>query len=186
MKSIVHIILVLFSALFITSCRDTNDIPEDIHEHEELEKMTVTLINTANSNDTQTINYIGGVADHPIQVTPGSTYTVSLDFFVGHDGHYHSAIHEIEEEKDEHFITYQFAGMDTNLERNTDDILRTDGKKLGLKTTWTVTNVQANAKVNIQLVHGASSVNDQSPSTTQQFGSTVGGNADINALINVQ
>ena len=186
MKSIFHIIIVLFTSLIITSCRDANDIPEDIHEHEELEKMTLTLINTADTTDIQTIDYIGGTANSALNLSNGTTYQASLEFFVGHDGHYESALHEIEEEKDEHFITYQFAGIDVDLTRDNNDIIRTDGKKLGLKTTWTIHSVPNLAKVNIQLVHGSSSVDDQSPSSTKQYGSTVGGNADINALIDIQ
>lgn len=185
MKKIFNILLVLLSTVLLFSCRNENDIPEDIHEHEEIEKLVVKIVEK-NSLAEQTINYIGGVADKPILLENGKTYSVSLDFQVKHGNEFHSAIDEIEEEKDEHFVTYTFAGADVNILRTADDIIRTDGKKLGLKTEWTVNSAPSSAKVNIRLIHGADSVNDQTPSAANQLGSVTGGESDVDALIDIQ
>ena len=185
MKNIFNLILVLFASVFILSCRNSDDIPEDIHEHEEIEKVVLTLTEQGTAN-VQTINYIGGTADSNISLENGKTYDVSLDFLHKHDDDYHSMVHEIEEEKDEHFITYEFAGVSANVIRTAEDIVRNDGKKLGLKTQWTVTSATINAKVNIKLFHGASSVNDMHPSAENQLGITTGGEADVNAMFNIQ
>lgn len=186
MKKLFNITLVLFAAILLFSCRnDDNDIPEDIHEHEEIEKLVVTLTNKNDATDVQTINYIGGVADSHIHLHQGDVYDVALDFQVRHDDHYHSANNEIIEEKDEHFITYSFANADIKVKRAADDIVRTDGKKLGLKTEWTVINTTATGKVNIKLIHGPTSVNDNSPSADNQLGTAVGGESDVDALIDV-
>ncbi len=81
-----------------------------------------------------------------------------------------------------HFVTYKFSGADIRVKRAADDIVRTDGKKLGLKTEWTVSTAAA-GKANITLVHGPTSVNDNSPSADNQLGSTVGGESDVDIFI---
>ena len=102
MKSLFNIALVIFTSIFLFSCRSLHDeIPQDIHEHEDLEKLVVTLTNKNNSADIQTINYIGGVADAPIHAHAGEVYLVELDFQVKHDNHYESVNPEIITEKDE-------------------------------------------------------------------------------------
>ncbi|MCW3159955.1 hypothetical protein [Chryseobacterium oryctis] len=186
MKKLFNIALLLFAAVLLFSCRNgEDDIPEDIHEHEEIEKLVVTLTNKNDASDVQTINYIGGVADAHIHAHAGDVYNVSLDFQVKHDDHYHSANDEILEEKDEHFVIFEFAGAEVKVKRAADDIVRTDGKKLGLKTEWTVTGTTSTGKVNIKLIHGATSVNDNSPSADNQLGSTVGGESDVDAIISI-
>lgn len=186
MKKIFNITLVLFAAILLFSCRnDDNDIPEDIHEHEEIQKLVVKVTNKNDATDVQTINYIGGQADTSLHLHQGDVYKVELDFQVKHNDHYDSANGEIEEEKDEHFITYSFAGVNVNVLRAANDIVRTDGKKLGLKTEWTVTSAASAAKVNIKLIHTPTSVNDNSPSATNQLGSVTGGESDVDALIDI-
>ncbi|CAA7386856.1 hypothetical protein [Chryseobacterium fistulae] len=186
MKNFFNITLLLFVATLLFSCRNGNDdIPEDIHEHEEIEQLVVTLTNKNDATDIQTIKYIGGLADGHIHAHAGDVYDVSLDFQVKHDDHYHSVNDEILEEKNEHFITYNFAGADIKVKRADNDVVRSDGKKLGLKTEWTVASTTSTGKVNIKLIHGPSSVNDNSPSADNQLGSVVGGESDVDALIDI-
>lgn len=186
MKKLFNITLVLFAAILLFSCRnDDNDIPEDIHEHEEIEKLVVKVTNKNDATDIQTINYIGGKADAHLHLHQGDTYNVELDFQVKHDDHYHSANDEIIEEKDEHFITYEFAGAAVDVKRSANDVVRTDGKKLGINTEWTVASVTASGNVNIKLVHGPATVEDNYPSATNQQGKTTGGETDVNAIISV-
>ncbi|MDP9960079.1 hypothetical protein [Chryseobacterium lathyri] len=187
MKKIFNITLLLLAAVLLFSCRndDNTDIPEDIHEHEEISKLEVTIADNAGGTP-QVITYIGGVANKKIILQNGKTYNVSLDFQTIHDDHSHSANDEIIEEKDEHFITYKFAGVNVNVKRAADDIVRTDGNKLGLKTVWTVTGAPSNATANIKLIHAPSAVNQNSPSADNQQGTTTGGESDVDALIGVQ
>lgn len=185
MKKFLNITLIIFAALLILSCRNDDTIPEDIHEHEEIEKMVVKLTNANDATDVQTINYIGGVADQHIHAEAGDVFNVELDFQVKHDNHYDSVNGEIMEEKDEHFITFGFSGAGVAVKRATNDIVRTDGNKLGLKTQWTVVSATSTGKVNIKLVHAPTSVNQNSPSANNQLGSVVGGESDVDALIDL-
>lgn len=184
MKNLFKLFLVLFASLLVFSCRD-NDTPEDIHEHEGVEKMTVTLVEQGSGAE-QVISYVGGKADKKIDLENGKTYNVSLDFFHAHDDHYDSILSEIVADKDEHFITYEFAGVEVNVTRAATDEVRTDGNKLGVRTVWTVATAPSSAKVGIKLYHKPTTVNQNSPSETNQQGSVTGGEADLNALITIQ
>lgn len=182
MKKFINITLVLLVSLFIFSCRNDDDtIPEDIHEHEEIGKVILTLTNKADASDVQTVNVIGGVPDGHFHFHQGDTYVATLDFQVAHEDHYHSS-EEIVEEKDHHFITYAIAGADINVIRAADDVVRTDGQKLGLKTEWKINSV-SDAAVNIKLVHGPTSVNQNYPSATNQLGQTTGGESDVDITV---
>lgn len=185
MKKFLNIMLVLFASLLIFSCRN-NDTPEDIHEHEEIEKVVLKLSDKADAANVQTINYIGGKADKDLVLVKGKTYAAELDFFTKHNGAYESMMSEIIDEKDQHFVTYEFAGVDVNILRSAADIVRKDGKKLGIKTEWAVNGAPASAKVNVKLFHAPTSVNDNAPSPNNQLGTVTGGEADVNAMIGIK
>ena len=185
MKNILNI-TVLFSLVFLMfSCRG-NDVPEDIHEHEEIEKVTLTVTESGNTGNVQIISYIGGNADSPLMLENGKTYSVSIDFFHKHDGEYESMLDEIIEEKDQHFITYEFGGITANLMRTDGDVVRNDGKKLGLKTEWSITSAPVSAKVFIKLYHQSVAVDDHFPSASNQQGKVTGGEADADIKIDIQ
>ncbi|WP_265428141.1 hypothetical protein [Chryseobacterium sp. YIM B08800] len=183
MKKLFNITLLLLATVFILSCRNgDDDIPEDIHEHDEIGKVVLTLTNKADATDIQTVNVIGGVADAHLHLHQGDTYTAVLDFQIKHDDHYHSS-DEIVEEKDEHFITFAPANADIVVLRAANDIVRTDGNKLGLKTEWTINSTQPTGKMNIKLIHAPTSVNQNYPSATNQLGQTQGGESDVDITV---
>lgn len=181
MKNPFKTIFALITVLTLFSCRN-NEIPEDMHEHNEIEKLTVKLINKENLADEQIISYISGKADKNLNLELGKTYLVDLDFEVKHDDHYHSVNDDIIDEKDEHYITFAFSGAAVKVKRSNDDTVRTDGKKVGLKTEWTVTSA-GNGTVNIKLIHQPASIEENYPSADDQQGKTTGGEADVNASI---
>lgn len=185
MKNIFKLTLLVLVASLVFSCRNSDDIPQDIHEHEEIEKLVATLSNANNPDDKQVISYIGGVADGRFFLLTGETYIVDLDFQVKHEDHYHSVNEEIIEEKDEHFITYEFAGADVAVIRAFDDAVRTDGNRVGLQTEWKVNSVVGQGNVAIKLVHGSASVEQNFPSESNQQGKATGGETDVNANIGI-
>ncbi|MHA6697064.1 hypothetical protein [Chryseobacterium sp. A321] len=185
MKSIYSIFTILLIAVLFTSCR-RDGVPEDIHEHEEIEQITLSFKEQGSTSAPQVITYLGGKASSDLILAPGKNYELSLDFFHRHDGHLESMLGEIIEEKDEHFITFEFAGVDLELTRLPNDVIRSDGQKLGLKTLWKVSQVQSPTRVSVKLYHGSQSVNDQMPSAQKQFGEVIGGEADVNAQIEIK
>ena len=185
MKKIHNIILVLLAVLFVSSCRSGDDsIPEDVHEHDEIGKVVLKLTNENDNTDVQTVSVISGQVQGHLHISAGNTYLAELDFQVAHDDHYHSS-DEIVEEKDHHFITFSPANADIVVVRSADDVVRTDGHKLGLKTKWTINSIQSTGKMNIKLVHGAVSVNQNYPSSSNQLGQTTGGEADVDIILEV-
>ena len=185
MKNLYNTTLLLFAAFILFSCRNSNEIPEDIHVHEEIEKLVITATNKNNTSDVHVINYIGGVADGSLQLQQGATYAVKLHCQVKHDEHYESVNEEITAEKDEHFITFQFSDSDVAVNRASDDVERTDGNKVGLSTEWKINSVSATGKANIKLVHTPNSVNQNYPTADNQQGQTSGGETDVNVLVNL-
>lgn len=185
MKKIFNITVVLFAALFIFSCRNGDDaVPEDVHEHDEIGRVVLKLTNKADAADVQTVNVISGVADAHLHLHAGDTYVAELDFQIKHDDHYHSS-EEVAEEKDHHFITFAPAYADIVVMRAADDIVRTDGQKLGLKSEWKINSTQTTGKMNIKLIHGPTSVNQNYPSATNQLGQTQGGESDVDITVDV-
>lgn len=183
MKKFINITLVLLVSLFIFSCRNDDDaVPEDVHEHDEIGKVVLTITNKNDASDVQTVNVISGVADGHLHLHAGDTYITELDFQIKHDDHYDST-EEIEEEKDHHFITYAIADVDLKILRAANDIVRTDGQRLGLRTEWTVNSALPTGKVNIKLIHGAASANQNYPSASNQLGQTTGGESDVDITI---
>ncbi|AZB28012.1 MULTISPECIES: hypothetical protein [Chryseobacterium] len=183
MKKFINITLVLFAALLVFSCRSDDDsIPEDVHEHDEIGKVVLKLTNKADAADVQTVSVISGEAVGHLHLTVGSTYLAELDFQIKHDDHYHSS-DEIEEEKDHHFITFGPANADISVLRAANDIVRTDGQKLGLRTEWTINSTQPTGKMNIKLIHGPATVNQNYPSATNQLGQTTGGETDVDITV---
>ncbi|MFC3159167.1 hypothetical protein SAMN05443633_10387 [Chryseobacterium arachidis] len=183
MKKFINITLVLFAALLVFSCRNDDDaIPEDVHEHDEIGKVVLKLTNKSDATDVQTVNVISGVADGHLHLHAGDTYLAELDFQIKHNDHYDSS-EEIEEEKDHHFITYAPANADIVVLRAANDIVRTDGNKLGLRTEWTINSTQSTGKMNIKLIHGPTSVNQNYPSATNQLGQTQGGESDVDITV---
>lgn len=67
--------------------------------------------------------------------------------------------------------------------RAANDIVRTDGNKIGLKTEWTINSTQPTGKMNIKLIHAPTSVNQNYPSATNQLGQTQGGESDVDITV---
>jgi hypothetical protein len=144
--------------------------------------VVLKLTNKNDAADVQTVNVISGVADAHLHLHQGDTYLAELDFQIKHDDHYHSS-DEIEEEKDHHFITFGPANADIVVMRATNDIIRTDGQKLGLRTEWKINSTQSTGKMNIKLIHGPTTVNQNYPSATNQLGQTTGGETDVDITV---
>ncbi|MEC5393972.1 hypothetical protein [Bergeyella sp. RCAD1439] len=185
MKNLIKIFTLFSFSLLILSCHNTAEVPEDVHDHEEIEKMTLT-VSLQGSSEVQTISYVGGVADRDLVLESGKVYDVSVDFYHRHDDHYHSMLDEIIAEKDEHFVTFEVAGFTAQVVRAEDDVVRTDGHRLGLRTRWTITSAPSNARVDVKLYHGPTSVDQNYPSQGNQLGRVTGGEADVDAKITVK
>lgn len=185
MKKFIQLLSIFLSSLLVIFCNREHD--HEDHDHDQIERVIVTATNKANTNDVQTVNYVGGVADRNLTLVAGRTYAISLDFQKKNSsGAYVSMNSEIITDKEQHFITYEFADAGITMLRASDDTARNDGKKIGLKTDWAVSSVSSTSLVRIKLIHAAASVDDNFPSANNQLGRTVGGETDANLTINVR
>ncbi len=170
--------VIFISGLMMLSC--SREIPEDIHEHEEANRLVVTYSEVGTTVEKVAEFNIGTGASVPIDLENGKIYNVDVEFF--HDDE--DLTHEIEEEIEEHFMKYIFSDINVNVVRTAADPTRNDGNKLGIHMTWTVNSVpSATSKVNMQLIHGATTVDD---STNNGAGSSTGGEPDIDVTFNIQ
>ena len=169
-----YLFSILISIIFLASC--SRDIPEDIHDHEEPNKIRLTY-SEVGSNTTKIAEYsVGTGASAPLVLEEGKVYDVDVSFYYNSE----DLTYIIEDEADEHFMKYQFANdISISIERTDEDVTRTDGQKLGLKMLWTINSSPTESSaVNVQLIHDADSVDDAANSGG---GSNVLGEPDVNA-----
>lgn len=180
--------LSLATVFALNSCRsDDHKIPEDVHNHDEVQYLTATIVNKADANDVQVTTFKAEGASKDITLKNGNVYDVTLSLEEPHDDHTHNVTEEIIEEKEDHFFTYRFAEVSVNIKRTDDaNTTRKDGTKIGLKTQWTVNSAPKDgAKVNIKLHHKPASVS-VADANGNEAGSAKGGEEDIDAVYNIK
>jgi len=162
--------LFIASILLMVSC--SKDDPEEIHEHE-INKVVLHFTNTADNTDTfkveRELEALNGVADpnheSHIVIAQNSTYSVKAEFYEtdeDEDSHDHDEgyeeegediTHEIIEEKDVHYIFYEFVGLNhLTITSADDDVIDTNGFKINLNTTWTTTTEES-GDLKLYLIH---------------------------------
>lgn len=164
---------ILATSVVLFSCSDDNhDDHNHDHDEENITKVTYTITQDGKSN---TYSWEEGKTIPTIELKPG-TAQVSVQFFNEKE----EITPEIISEKNAHFIVYGFTNSTTISLTRTDDAstTRTDGKKLGLKTTWTISATGTN-DVNLKLIHEPKTVNDEGT------GSYTGGSTDVDATMKI-
>lgn len=127
MKTIKFLSIALLT-LGLSSCRNS-DTPEDVHEHEEVNKIKITYTDTATKVAKEAVFQTGSlVSKDAISLVNGQSYDVNVSFYHNHDGKDEDLTPEVITDKDEHFLLYQFAGVEVDLVRAEDDTQRSDGK----------------------------------------------------------
>ena len=183
MKSLINLkyIFFLLITVFTISCSRADE-DEDVLSQEDISNIILNVKDDA-TGITQTYNYTVNSTTNPeIKLMDGKTYTVNAVFLNGNEDETES----IKEAKDEHFILFNFQNSNINLERIDDESsTRSDGKKVGLSTKWTV--IKAKNGINPQLVltviHDPVSVSEAQNGS--EFGSVVGGETDAMATYGI-
>ena len=163
-KKIAFIILILF----IASC--DKDEPEEIHEHEELSRVTLKVTNEHDSSDVTTYTFEVEDHDHDhsvsdthddhdeIELSANSSYLFEIRFYNDEDPSKPEDITlEVIEEKDEHHVFYELTdGANITVESGTGDTLDSNSNPLNLVTRWTTTAAGV-ADVEAYLIHDPTS-----------------------------
>lgn len=122
---------ILFS-LLAAGCKKDDDDPEnpDDHNHEEvITRLTLTLTDSADQNNSFTAVFSdpdgtggnGPTIFDDINLNANSTYIVAVTLADESDGHVHDITSEIRQEDHEHLLCYTAAGVDISVERTDSD-----------------------------------------------------------------
>ena len=168
--------LFIASILLVVSC--SKDDPEEIHEHE-INKVVLHFTNTADNSSFEVeweLEHEGEVHtdddEHAhkghIELAPNSTYSVEAEFYdtgehdEASDDHDHGGDHEEEgeditpeiiEEKDVHYVFYEFVGLNNlTFTPADDDVIDNNGFKINLNTIWTTT-AEESGDLKLYLIH---------------------------------
>lgn len=179
MKILLKYILPVVLLLFLQSCSRADE-NEDVFTQEEISAIELTVVDEL-SGASSTYTYIANSAFQPaILLQDGRNYLVSVAFRNGAE----DITDEIIDERDEHFLIFGFTDTDITLTRLDDD-LRTDGKRLGVKSRWQVNNTITGStpKLNLALIHDAADVSEDQMGTA--WGSVTGGETDAVAVFSI-
>ena len=173
----------------IVSCSDDDTPPPPPNEEEVITDVTYTFINDANAADTVVLDLVDNDGpdgpNAPVLTvtgtfTAGATYTATLEIFNSIEGE-DITVEVVDEEPDEHFFIYATT-LDMTFARSANDVVRTDGNRLGFETTWTA-NTAGVGTITAQLWHDSQSVDD-----SNGFGTQTGGedDFDITWMVEIQ
>ena len=191
MKTIRLLAMSIFTVALLASCSN-NDDPEEVVEEEFWTEFTMTFTNTQDMNDTVELRVVDADGEPgPIapQLTVNGNFTANAvynaELTLMNTVENEDVLNDdIIPEKDEHFFTFAVNGINLTMVRASNDIVRTDGEKLGVNTTWTAGTASTGGTIQIRLVHEPVTVSD-----SDEFGSTTGGSEDINVTftgVNIQ
>ncbi|WP_226065360.1 hypothetical protein [Kaistella polysaccharea] len=177
LKYFVFLLIVLFSV----SCSRADE-DEDVLSQEDISNIILNVQDDI-TGITTTYNYTVNSTTNPdIKLTDGKTYTVNAVFLNGNEDETQSII----EAKDEHFLLFSFQNADIDLKRiDAESAVRSDGKRIGLTTKWTVIKAEngKNPQLVLTLIHDASSVNEEKSGSV--FGTVQGGETDAMATYEI-
>lgn len=180
-KNIIKLLAILFITITVVSCQRNGSAEEDDLPQEELTNI-VLLVTEDGTTNTLTYDYSIGAGGIPtIPLKDGKSYTVVAKFRNGNE----DATQEIIDAKNEHFLIFDFPKSNIAVDRLDGGDLRNDGKRVGLKTKWTVTKAVDGTSplLKLTLIHAPQSVNDAKSGTV--WGSVVGGETDAEATYNL-
>ena len=175
-------IAAIFCITLITSCNNDDDNPDPVNEVELITNVTLTFTNNANSADVVVMKNIApdgqeGAFTNTVNgtFTAGQSYSLDLEITNESDPSDVDDIlnDDIIPEGDEHFFKYNNS-LGMGMIRDASDLAGANGTRLGVSTTWT-TAAAGSGNLQIILVHEPDSADD-----SNQFGSTTGGEEDIN------
>nr|WP_321235440.1 type 1 periplasmic binding fold superfamily protein [uncultured Psychroserpens sp.] len=181
MKTSKFLLSAILCLTVLVSCSDDDDTPSQPNEEEVITNVTLTFTNDADATDIVVLLSVDADGEDgplaPVQTitgnfTAGATYTATVNLFNAIENE-DITVEVTDEEPDEHFFVYAINGLDITLTRSANDVVRTDGNKLGFETTW-VANTASTGSLTIQLFHESESVDD-----SNEFGIQSGGSADV-------
>ena len=181
-KYALKIFLTLLASSLIYSCSNDDD-PEDIHEHENITRVTLEFY----SGDEccvvrEEFTWDDGSTPPTLTLSADSEYFVIINFYDASDpNNIEDITPEIEEEANEHYVLYEKAGV-SNLTITSSgiDISGSDGIPINLLTDWS-TGAAESGNVVVHLIHEPTNKNG---TTRASFGGA--NDVEINFPVTIQ
>ena len=166
-----NIIRSSFLFLFIfTAVQCSKDSPDEIHEHETINRVTLTVTGPDGTSTDYTWNE--GESEPTINLTANSNHQVSISFFDASDASdVEDITEEVIEEADEHFVFYEVTSASLNISPASNDVQDSDGIDINIRTAW-ATGDASTGVVRATLVH-------MPTSKTGSTRSSLGGGTDV-------
>lgn len=146
-----NLMFAAFITLAVQCSKDDHDHPEEIHEGEEINRVTLTI--TDSSNNAVPVTWNEGATVPTITLNANATYNVSIQFFDASDASdVEDITEEVVEEADEHQVFYAVAGANVTIASADNDTSDSNGNSLLLKTVWT-TAAAGSGTIRAYLIH---------------------------------
>jgi len=172
-----------------TSCSNDDDTPDPVEEEEAITELVLTFTNQDDDTDTVVLTWEDANEDEVIdageQTVTGvfeadAVYDAEIGLFAEDEDFLDEDVLADQASIDAHFFTYG-TDLSFSMERASDDNERSDGAKLGVKTTWTAGSDAETGYISIQLFHESPGVDD-----SDGFGSATGTDTDIDISFDVE
>ena len=138
-------------ATTVQCSKDDHDHPEEIHEEEVINRVTLNI--TDASNSTNTITWNEGDTVPTISLSANATYQVSIHFYNASDPNdVEDITEEVIEEADEHHVFFGIADAALSIASASNDTQDGAGNPVNLKTVWTTTTA-GSGTVRAYLIH---------------------------------
>jgi len=185
MKTI-KLLFILCALGSLTACLNDDHIPKQVNESEVITH--VKLIFTQQDGTQSNYIYIDpkyrteNYQDPVIKLQTSTPYKVEVEFWdYSNPDDIENVTEEILDEKDDHFITYQFYQTDISLTRlDTEEATDVNGVQIGLTTAWE-TSLPAKGAVQVTLIHQPE-VKETHPAS----GNHVGGETDVEVTFDLE
>lgn len=167
-QTLIRSILALLFVSTVVQCK--KDSPEEIHDEETINRVTLTVTDANGTSTDYTWNE--GDNEPNINLSANSTHQVSIAFYDASDAaDVEDITEEVIEEADEHFVFYQVNSASLTIAAASNDVTDSDGVAIHVKTQWTTTDASSGV-VMVYLVH-------EPTSKTGTTRSALGGSTDV-------
>ena len=171
--------LILASLFVFTAVQCSKDSPDEIHEHETINRVTLTVTGADGTATDYTWNE--GETEPTINLSANTTHRVSISFFDASDASdVENITEEVIEEADEHFVFYEVSSASLNISSASNDVQDSDGIDININTEWAAAGASSGV-VRTYLIHGPTS---KTGSTRSSFGG--GTDIELNFPVAIQ
>lgn len=169
--NIINTIRSIVVLLFIfTAVQCSKDSPDEIHEHETINRVTLTVTSPDGTSTDYTWNE--GESEPTINLTANSSHQVSISFFdASNASDVEDITEEVIDEADEHFVFYEITSASLSISPASNDVEDSDGVDINIRTAWAAGDASTGV-VRATLIH-------MPTSKTGSTRSSLGGGTDV-------